>query len=277
VGDMANFSPEYVRLFEQGLGGGLPCLRFAWSSENHHAGRVVGAIRLLRFVAATAGRAASGDRVLLVGHSHAGQLFAIGTHLLAGTDDARAFLEAARECGEPMGDLDAALAKLRGLHLDVATFGTPHRYAWAGVANVRAVHVVNHRGPLRRAGLSGLLTTRDGDYVAMMGGPGSDLPAVDPVHRRVNARLDAVLDRGSSVRTWLAAVRRAPLSPAHGDTLLVDYRDAGERSANWLRTWFGHAAYTRLDAMLFNAWLVAEQLYSEELPEPAALRVAARD
>jgi hypothetical protein len=270
VGETANWTPEYVDLFEQAIGGGLPCVRFAWSSENHHAARVVGAVRLARFIASTVARVGSGERVLLVGHSHGGQLFAIVSHLLAGGETAATLLDAARGCGEDTRDLDASLAALRCARLDVATFGTPPRYTWADVGNVRAIHVVNHRGPLSRAGLGGLLRTRDGDYVALLGGPGSDWPALDPAHRRANARLDALLDRGSGLRTWLAGIRRAPPSPGHGDTLLVDYRDASARAPNWRRTWFGHAAYTRGDAMLFNARLIAEQLY----PERRALRSA---
>jgi hypothetical protein len=50
------------------------------------------------------------------------------------------------------------------------------------------------------------------------------------------------------------------MSP-EGRTVLVDYRDGAALIPNFLATGLGHAAYTRREAMLFHARLVARELY----------------
>ncbi len=60
----------------------IPVRLFNWSSENHHIGRADGAIRLLDELASL--KLQPTQRVLLFGHSHAGNVFALMTNLLCG-------------------------------------------------------------------------------------------------------------------------------------------------------------------------------------------------
>ncbi len=266
LGDLSNFPRDYVEAFANATG--VPAADFTWSGENHHTARIQGAVRLARALALHGGGALRpGDRVLLVGHSHGGQLFAILSQLLARARGYEELLAAARARDEDLGALEDHLALLRRCEVDVVTFGTPPRYGWARGAGFRLLHVVNHRGAAPRASsLLGFLHTRSGDYVHQLGGHGSDFPAPTAVERSANARLEAVLGEGTNLRAWLRQLASGVRVPTEGQTVLVDYGDAASVVPNFWATGFGHAAYTRRDAMLFHARLVATELYASAAP-----------
>jgi hypothetical protein len=277
LGDLSNFSPEYVRAFASATG--VDAVNFTWSGENHHAARVQGAVRLARAVALYGGGSLrAGDRALLVGHSHGGQLFAILSQLLARSRGHEELVAAARARGEDTGALEDHLVLLRRCGIDVATFGTPPRYGWARTAAFRLLHIVNHRGRDALApSLRGLFHTRQGDYVQQLGAQGSDFPALTANERALNARLDRVLGDGRSLRAWLRNVSRGLRISPQGHTVLVDYRDAARVLPNFLSSGLGHAAYTRREAMLFHASLIARYFYPLRAPpwEPWSRRVRA--
>lgn len=254
--DNAQFVTSYVALVEDALG--LPCSAFAWSSENHHAGRLSGALELAHALAAAATE--PGARLLVVGHSHAGQLFCLLTQLLARADGTALFLEVARERGDRVDGLDDALAALRGVGLDFVTLGTPPRYGWGRAPGYRVLHVVSHQGEGHRA--IGSLLPRGGDRVQPLGVAGSDLPAARDVDRRANARLDTVLGPGHAPRTWLERARQGVRVADHGHTVLVDF---GEERGGLVATWFGHGIYTQRRALLFLVRIVVERFYAEAL------------
>ena len=52
LGDVGNFTPEYVRLFGDALGHGIEVVQFNWSSANHHLARFRGSLSLLAELAA---------------------------------------------------------------------------------------------------------------------------------------------------------------------------------------------------------------------------------
>ncbi len=209
----------------------------------------------------------SGDRVLLLGHSHAGQLFAILSQLLGRARGYEELVAAARARGEDIGALEDHLTLLRRCAIDVVTFGTPPRYGWARGAGFRLLHVVNHRGASARgASLLGVFHTKGGDYVHQLGGHGSDFPAPKARDRAANARLDPILGEGTNARAWLRQLAGGLRVPPEGQTVLVDYGDAAKVVPNFLSTGLGHAAYTRRDAMLFHARLVASELYPASVP-----------
>jgi hypothetical protein len=268
LGDLSNFSEAYVAAFAQGTG--VDAVSFTWSGENHHAARVQGAVRLARMIALHRGGALRpGERVLLVGHSHGGQLFAILSQMIARSRGHEELVAAAHARGEDVGALEDHLTLLRRCSIDVATFGTPPRYGWARAAGFRLLHIVNHRGAGTAApSLRGFLHTRQGDYVQQLGAHGSDFPALSASERVLNARLDRVLGEGSSVRAWLRNVSRGVRISPHGRTLLVDYGDSGRVLPNFLSSGLGHAAYTRRDAMLFHASLIADHFYPSRPASP---------
>ncbi len=59
---------------------------------------------------------------------------------------------------------------------------------------------------------------------------------------------------------WLECSRRAVRFPSEGRCLLVDYQDS-TGSTNPRDHYYGHAAYTRREAMLFNTAQIVDCLY----------------
>jgi hypothetical protein len=250
LGDLGNFGPAYVRLFEEAIGKSIPCTSFVWSSENHHLGRLEGALGLVRVLATHAELGTPGGRILVLGHSHAGQVFALVTQLLSQSLAAEAILDVARARSLDIGALEVDLATLQRSSLDFVTFGAPARYAWAELRAVRSLHVVH-----------------GDDWVRRIGGSGSDFPALGSNDRRVNATLDEALDRGFAPSQVLRALRGEPQSlPGRGETVIVDYGSKG--LTGMLTSGLGHGSYTRLDAMLFHASLVASRLYPRKAIAP---------
>jgi hypothetical protein len=278
LGDLSNYTRDYVDAFARATG--VDAIEFAWSGENHHAARVQGAVRLARTIALHRGGAVrAGDGVLLAGHSHGGQLFALLSQLVARASGHEDLLLAAHARGEDVGALEEHAALLRRCSVDVVTFGTPPRYGWARGASFRVLHVVNHRGAEPRGGtLRGLFHTRRGDYVHQLGVPGSDFPAPTAADRALNARLDRVLGVGTDFRALLRHLARGMRVAPHGHTILVDYGDAAGKVPNFLATGLGHAAYTRHEAMLFHARVVTNHFYPPHPPraEPRLLLLPAR-
>ena len=255
LGDLGNFGPTYVRLFEEAIGGSIPCTTFVWSSENHHVGRLEGALGLVRVLATHAELALPRGRLLVVGHSHAGQIFALVTQLLSRSLASEAIRDVARARSLDVSSLDVDLQAIERCGLDFVTFGAPARYAWAKAASIRSLHVVHRRAsPVTpRHRLSG------DDWIRRLGGAGSDFPALAAEERKLNTSLDDALGSGfAPVEVAKALVSSADSAP-HGELVLVDYGE--ERLASVLSTGFGHGVYTRFDAMLFHASLVATRLY----------------
>ena len=250
LGDRGNFGPGYVRLFEQALGGTIPCSAFVWSSENHHLGRLEGALGLVRTLATHAELAPPRGRILVLGHSHAGQVFALVTQLLSRSLASEAILDVARARSLDISALDVDLGTLEASLLDLVTFGAPARYAWASVPNIRSLHVVHGR---EASPLSGH------DWVRRLGGAGSDFPALVAHERLLNASLVPALGPGFAPVELMRSLRTAPAMPTHGELVLVDY--GGARLTSVLSSGLGHAVYTRLDGMLFHASLVTARLY----------------
>lgn len=262
--DRANFSPLYVSLFNAALGGGILCHEFVWSSENHHMGRMRGMQALAKQLARSIQKEHifSDDRLLLMGHSHAGQLFALLTLCLEALPKEHPVLQVAFDEKE-RAELREAFRIIAPVWLDVVTFGTPLRYAW-GIkhARVRVLHVVNHRGENEFAtDLRGIFNTVSGDYIHRFGVMGSDLLATHREDREKNRLLDPILGVGIAPRNWLQEMRVGRRVSRYGLTILVDYGDASRLLPNSAFTTLGHAIYTRFSSMLFNVELVVEQFY----------------
>lgn len=85
AGEGGNYTGQYASTFERALQSPgeptIPVRRFHWSSQNNHLGRADGAVRLIDELA-EAGLPPQG-RVLLWGHSHAGNVFSLISNLLA--------------------------------------------------------------------------------------------------------------------------------------------------------------------------------------------------
>lgn len=248
LGDLGQFNAQYTDLFERAINHEapvgarrIPCTSFAWSSENHHLGRVEAALGLLRVLATH--HEVGGGRILVLGHSHAGQVFALVTQMLASALTTEAIRDVARARGLDVGAYDVDRLTLVRASIDFVTFGAPNRYAWAKSDRTRALHVVSGSG----------------DLVQRVASHGTDLPPIDAGDRAVNTALETSL--GASFAP-AAAVRALWTSPSHEDrnVVLVDYGDA--RLLDKIGSGLGHGGYTRLDGMLFHADLVTRLLYS---------------
>jgi len=290
VGEAGNYTLDYARCFEQAIHRSgrprIPVRLFHWSSENHHVGRADGAVRLIGELASWNLRPPR--RVLLWGHSHAGNVFALVTNLLGG--DRRAverFFEAAEiyyrwpllGCVDiPVWKrvreaLEGETSPTAGVPLDMVTFGTPIRYGWDPAGYSKLLHFVNHRPTQRlpeyRAPfppkLDDIMTAADGDYVQQLGIAGTNvMPSIfAPRAWMADKRLNRVLEGQSRSGGTLERFQAGAIVPEGGTTLLVDY---GRPEGTIAQHLAGHAVYTRKKWLLFHAEEVARRFYGAEAP-----------
>jgi hypothetical protein len=288
AGEAGNYTPDYTRCFEESMHSEgrppIPVRLFHWSSENHHIGRADGAVRLIDELASL--RLPAGHRVLLWGHSHAGNVFALISNLLAG--DRRVtdrFFEASKVyyrwpiigCIDiPVWDrvrelLAGGASPLAGSSLDMVTFGTPIRYGWNSKGYSRLLHFINHRPaeglPEYRAPfppkLDDVLSAADGDYVQQLGIAGTNVTPSFFAWRAwmADSRLSRLLQDESSAGGAVQRFQAGAIVPDEGTTLLVDY---GLPEGSIAQHHAGHAVYTRKNWLLFHAEEVARRLYATE-------------
>jgi hypothetical protein len=288
TGETGSYTQEYARGFESAMRvpgePTIPVRLLDWSSENHHIGRADGAVRLIDELASL--RLPRGGRVLLWGHSHAGNLFALATHLLAGEPEAAELFFKATEiyyrwpllrcvdipvwnrvrallCGArgrpPLGDLD----------LDLVTFGTPIRYGWNSDGYANLLHFIYRRPSPGRPhylavfppSVDDVLRAADGDYVQQLGIAGTDaLPSILAwrarlADRRLAELLQDLSSRGEAIERFQAGT----IVPDAGTTLLVDY---GLPKGGIAEHHAGHAVYTYKKWLLFHAEEVARRFYT---------------
>lgn len=294
TGESGNYTPEYVTAFETGLSTGagrtIPVRLFNWSSQNNHIGRADGAVRLVDELARLAAglpepqlRAAQPPRVVLWGHSHAANVFALATNLLGSDSQAREeFFHAARSFYQPWlwGETDLPVWEsvrqllgepdhpLRRLKLDIVTFGGPVRYGWDTAGYAHLLHFIHHRSPPQGVEYQAptpieprrMLGAADGDYVQQIGISGTNL-APNPLALRTfvaDWRLDKFLERDVPRESLLTRLGHGTRVPDEGVTLLVDYeKDEGNINYHLL----GHAVYTRRKWLPLHCREVAARLY----------------
>lgn len=273
--DLGNFTPEYVQAFSGALDNRIECESFTWGSGNFHLARLKGAVELIAHLSDIIRRKNihPKERLLLIGHSHAGQLFALITLFLENGEKARQLYEIVEQHdGLNNRDLTRNIETLETIQLDIVTLGMPVRYPWGRYAKYRLLPIINHRSPVR---ISGLLSTRDGDYVQHWGVEGSDI--APPDNLELNDALDAILDKGrdrDALAEHIKAETRRPSKYSDGttmaDPLLVDYKDNADFPdlasavagiSHCVKTLFGHGVYTKQESMNFNLDLIARNFY----------------
>lgn len=293
LGDVGNYTGKYATQYCAALGGDI-CNAgdvLVWGSGNYHLARLEGALKLAQVLADRihAKQIRTDERILLLGHSHAGQVFALLTELLENGNTAQELLQFLAE-DENLGEQSKQrlldnLAIIRTVDLDFVTYGTPVRYAWGRYSKFRLLAFVNHRPHsdalklLDPLGLWGILNVRDGDYVQQWGVEGTDTPLlIDRDSIAQGKRLDTLLgDPGQDLQTFIGTLRfNARRQPhyangeAAGTTVFVDYRDNAAVPSPDIATGlyatrkaFGHGVYTTAEAMLFNTGLVVKQWYAQ--------------
>ncbi len=284
LGDLANFTASFAAELEQSLAGEkepvIPVRLFHWSSQNHHIGRADAALRLLDELVE---QPFEGGRVLLWGHSHGGNAFALLTNIL-GADPAprRTFFDAVRPyyAGKgPAAELlrrvesafDGEARPLATTALDIVTLGTPIRYGWDEGGYAKLLHFIHHRClpncPMHRAGFpfapDDVLTAAGGDYIQQIGIAGTNFAPHFFAWRtcRAEAKLNRLLQPDLRRRDLAARLALGMRIPSEGQTLLVDY---GPQGINLARHIAGHAVYTRREQMLFHTEETARRFYGLE-------------
>ena len=291
VGEAGNFTNAYVALFHKAINKNLSqpiaCRRILWTSEHHHLGRAAAALRLiheLRTLCETQ-KLGKGDRILVQAHGQAGLVLALASNLLCPSPITKRsqLLSLLAAYAEQNGQMDlAATAQhieplladrslLNGAMLDVVTMGTPVRYGWDLAGMGKLLHVVNHRN-LRTDGKTWLSKMElpqvtmempiawGGDYVQQLAVAGSDAVPTTETAKAVNKAVWEMVEPYDGFERWLESARRAIRFPSEGRCLLVDYKDC-TNSTNVREHYYGHAAYTRMNAMLLNTTKIAESLY----------------
>jgi len=274
--DVGNFSPEYVKIFQKEVSETL-CDLFVWSGGNYHFARLTGVVNLIHTLAENIKKhnIKKDEKILLLGHSHAGQLFALLTLFLEDKKTAKGLYAAVESSKDLQRELllDDLLI-IDNIHLDFVTFGMPSRYKWGEYSHYRLLSIINHRSLIK---ITGLLETKDGDYIQQWGTEGSDIMP-PPNLITINDSLDKFLDRGRHISSFIKRLqlkrrilpKKTDGKPA-GTTLLVDYQDqksdahlfTGKSSPfHSIKTQFGHGVYTLKNAMLFNINLIIDEFYS---------------
>jgi hypothetical protein len=292
VGDAGNFTQSSVALVQRALNQSLTkpiaCLRTLWSSEHHHLGRAITAVRLLNDLRAhcEAQRLIAGDRILVEAHGQAGLVLALTSNLMCPTPvlgKVKLFAvltSYADETGQTdlahaVKRLEQALATtnpLNGIALDIVTFGHPVRYGWDPSGIAKLLHVVNHRN-LRTDNKTWLAKMElpqitmempiawGGDYVQQLAVAGSDAVPRSDAAKAANKALWEILEPYDGFERWLECARRAVRFPSEGRCLLVDYKDS-TGSTNPRDHYYGHAAYTRKHSLQFNTAQIVGTFYA---------------
>ena len=292
IGDAGNFTNAYLELMKQSLNRDLDhpiqCVRELWSCEHHHLGRAMAAVSMLGRLRdwVEAHKLGQGDRILVQAHGQAGLILALVSNLLcvtANSSRTRLFdlLSAfASQINRP--DIISTIQRvapllsndtfLNGAALDIVTFGMPVRYGWDPSGLGKLLHIVNHR-TMRTDGKIWLSKMElpqitiempiawGGDYVQELAVAGSDaVPTTEPA-KAANKALWEMVEPFDGFERWLECARRAVRIPSEGLGILADYQDS-TGSTNVRDHYYGHAAYTRLNAMLFNTTTIVRALYS---------------
>jgi hypothetical protein len=290
AGDAGNFTETAIGMLQRALSKAstpLRCVRLLWASEHHHIGRAVAAVRMLDELRmhCELHKLASGDRILIQAHGQAGLVLALASNLLCpsaitGRPRLLAILTSyAEQTNQPdltavvnrLAPLLSAGSLLNGASLDIVTFGQPVRYGWDPSGIGKLLHIVNHRN-LRTDAKTWLAKMElpqitmempiawGGDYVQELAVAGSDaLPATEQA-KAANKAAWELVEPFDGFERWLECARRAIRCPSEGRCLLVDYKDS-TGSTNPRDHYYGHAAYTRRDAMLFNTGQIVDTFY----------------
>ena len=292
LGDAGNFTNAYLELMKQSLNRGLDhpihCVRELWSCEHHHLGRGVAAVSMLGRLRdwVEAHKLGQEDRILVQAHGQAGLVLSLVSNLfcVTATGSRTRLLDLLSACASQVDRPDIASTiqrvapllsngtLLNGAMLDVVTLGMPVRYGWDPSGLCKLLHIVNHRN-MRTDGKTWLSKMElpqitmempiawGGDYVQELAVAGSDaVPATDAA-KAANKALWELVEPFDGFERWLECARRAVRIPSEGLGVLADYQDS-TGSTNVRDHYYGHAAYTRLSAMLFNTTTIVHTLYS---------------
>ena len=256
--DTGNFTQAYIELAEKSLN--IKARKFSWSSANHHYARVKGLTDLVRQIALDiqANQLNSQDEIMLIGHSHAGQIFSILSRLV-NMRDHKEIEKYILDNFDPQSEFKNGLKKIKGLGFKYVTLGTPPRYQWYHNEG-ELLQLVNHTTKsLSMPGVKGIATIDYGDYIQKIGQQGSDIAATIREERLANKDLDGILGIGKDQKVLRQNLEKSSRPIGAGYTKLIDFQANMPTSyRNSFTSIFGHGIYTRYDKMFLLFSTIAE-------------------
>ena len=253
--------------------------KFDWSGENNHLGRLLAATQLINHLADLKKSMSPNDRILMVGHSHGGNVLAMLSLLHhAERDMVAAFfqqLSALTEDIRQMSDnrdiwsgANALLLKEDALpQYDIITMGTPLRYRWPTNRTHELIHLINHQVhdthrpsqawvPIQLPDLRGRI---GGDLIQQIGIGGSYFtPSLFSAgERRLNRKLGTIFEPTVRRRHYLRKLSRGRRESSDGRTFLVDYHELLPNQSDIL---LGHGVYTLQDLIPLHLAIAATEL-----------------
>ena len=258
--ELGNFHPNLILRLREVCPTDVEFENFTWSSSNHHIARLKGAIQLMRSISF---RTSPGERILLYGHSHAGQLFTLMSQLCSKSTISQQLKSLLLKEEITQKELMNLITECKNRRIDFVTLGTPVRYPWDvnSFPKSKLLHFINHRGttPIG-GGLMSSLTTKTGDYIQQWAVAGSDSRAPIKEDQRINDELDLILGTGSDIKLLQRNIKFRKRLHDHGEHYLVDFKD-NSKIPNSLLTIFGHGVYTKKNQML---WIINRSLQKLE-------------
>jgi hypothetical protein len=218
-----------------------------WSGENHHLGRLKGAMHFLEQVEI------KNSTILVVGHSHAAQIMAMVQHMRLETDLGTKLLAYSEALGYNQEKLTMIARKLRTIPIHWITLGSRLRLDFPVPDTDFLCHFLNIRDP-STSSLKGLLSANQGDLVQGWAIEGSDFVPTRPRDAKLNGQLSSVLDKGWSPATWLKNVNSAPRIQSHGISFLLDYQDSKIPFISSFKSLWGHGVYFSERAISFQLY-----------------------
>lgn len=294
AGDIGNYTPKFRDQFQTLVGGDpdVHLMNPTWSGQNHHLARADLAVRLLCEMDLF--QPNETQKLMLWGHSHAGNGFAILSNLLANNRQAVArFFETSEFRDRPhwvraRQILNAAPSPHPWADATViVAFGTPVRYGWDTSGYHQLLHVLHHQVFVEAQPylakpmfpphtVADMMGANFGDWVQAFGIAGTDIapPGLIRANQSMgeflesglatpNHGLDTRLIPSKRIRDTCARWKTGTRCHTDGHNLLVQYAPSGRLARLILPVedvLLGHGVATTLDWLPAHLSLVCQQL-----------------
>ena len=294
IQDMGTYTEAFRDQFQMLVGDDpvIELLNPTWSSQNHHFARADLAVRLIHQMLMRPPM--PGQRILLWGHSHAGNAFALLTNLLANErNSVDQFFAAVGEQPEPHWKaVQNALRSVGGPHplsqsVVIVAFGTPVRYGWDIHGCAQLIHVLHHRPhdpatPFLTKPLfppqapPDIVSAAWGDWIQAFAVAGTDVVSASTMDE--NSRLTNLLERNlaepvheldtrfiptSRLRNTCYRWKQGTRCHTDGLNLLINYQPSGESVLGLPleSTVFGHGVATTVEWLPSHLRIVLDSLH----------------